>query len=129
MLALALGLTCLAAESALAAEPTRKYDGVYSGTRSLTKGTASAMCPAEDAVTVSIEGGLLTFTDSTTRKFVEPFQARPDGSFGEIYVNARGGRATVEYHGRIVGNSIDVDVTNYQTNPPCEYHWHLEKRP
>lgn len=127
MLWLAVGTSCLVAGSALNAQPTHKHDGTYYGKRSLTKGTPSKMCPAEDSVSVVIEGNLLTFTDSALQKFVEPFQPRPDGSFGEIYVNARGGRATVAYQGRIVGDVIEADVTNYLSNPPCEYRWHLKK--
>lgn len=95
----------------------------------MTKGNVSAMCPAEDRVSVTIKGNVLTFTDSALKKFVEPFYPRPDGSFGEIYVNARGGAATVEYYGRIVGDSIEADVVNHQTSPPCEYPWRLKKGP
>jgi hypothetical protein len=85
------------------------------------------MCPAEDTVSVTIEGNLLTFTDSALKKLVEPFQPRPDGSFGEIYINAGGGGATVEYYGRIVGDVIEADVINHLTAPPCEYRWNLKK--
>ena len=43
------------------------------------------------------------------------------GSFGETYTDEGG--AIVEYHGHIVGDVIDADVTN----TPCVYHWHLKK--
>ncbi|MBS0452603.1 MAG: hypothetical protein JSS14_14970 [Proteobacteria bacterium] len=127
MLSLAFGMSCLVAGSVLSAQPAHKYDGVYYGKRVLTKGTPSRICPAEDDVSVAIEGNLLTFTDSALKKFVEPFQPRPDGSFGEIYIQARGGGATVEYHGRVVGDIIEADVVNYLTYPPCEYRWRLKK--
>ena len=64
MLPLIFGIICLVAGSALSAEPEHKYDGVYTGKRSLTKGTASATCPAEDDVSFTISGETLTFTNS-----------------------------------------------------------------
>jgi hypothetical protein len=58
------GMICLLVGPALSAEPEHKYDGVYTGKRSLTKGTASITCPAEDDVSVTIQGETLTFTNS-----------------------------------------------------------------
>jgi hypothetical protein len=125
MLSLAFGMTCLVAGSALGAEPEHKYDGIYYGKRSLIKGTASAMCPAEDSVSLTIKGNSMTFTDSALKKFTEPFEPHPDGSFSRIYIDAGG--AAVEYLGHIVGDIIDAEVTNYLTSPPCVYRWHLKK--
>jgi hypothetical protein len=45
MLLLIFGIICLVAGPALSAEPEHKYDGVYTGKRSLTKGTASTTSP------------------------------------------------------------------------------------
>jgi hypothetical protein len=119
-LAAALGLgLAVAGIPALAAE--HAFDGAYSGKRVLTKGTASATCPAEDDVSVTIHGETLTFTNSALKNFTQPFYPRPDGSFGETYTDAGG--AVVHYHGHVAGDVMDVDVEN----PPCEYHWHLEK--
>ena len=115
-------MICLVAGSVLSAEPEHKYDGVYTGKRSLTKGTASTTCPAEDDVSVTITGEAMTFTNSALKKFTQPFYPAPDGSFGETYTD--GGGAVVHYHGRIVGDIIDADAEN----PPCEYHWHLKKQ-
>ena len=53
----------------------------------------------------------------------EPFYPEPDGSFGQTYTDEGGD--IVHYHGRIIGDVMDADVTN--NNPPCEYHWHLKK--
>ena len=113
------GLVCLVAGPALAADHT--FDGVYSGERVLTKGSRDPTCPAEDGVSVTIHGETLSFTNSGLRKFTQPFFPGPDGSFGQTYTD-EGGRA-VHYHGRIVGDVIEADVTN----PPCEHHWHLTK--
>ena len=56
MFSLIFGMICLVGGSALSAKSQHKYDGAYSGKRSLTKGTASATCPAEDDVSVTIPG-------------------------------------------------------------------------
>jgi hypothetical protein len=107
------GITALGAEHTL--------DGVYSGKRVLTKGS-SGPCPAEDDVSVTIHGDTLTFTNSVLKKFSEPFYPGSDGSFGQTYTDDGGD--IVHYHGRIVGDVIDADVTS----PLCEHHWHLKKK-
>jgi hypothetical protein len=123
-LAAASGLyLAVAGISALAAE--HNFDGVYTGKRLLTKGSAGPECPAKDDVSVTIHGETLTFTNSALKKYTMPFDPGPDGSFGQIHGDMGGD--TVDYHGRIVGDIIDADVTNYGTDPPCEYHWHLKK--
>ena len=123
-LAPALGL-CLAVSgsSALGAEHT--FDGVYSGKKVLTKGSASPLCPAKDDVSVTIHGETLTFTDRALKKFTEPFFPGPDGSFGQTYTGEGG--VAVHYHGRITGEVIDADVSD-SAIAPCEYHWHLKKK-
>ena len=119
--AAALGL-CLAIAGIPALGAEHAFDGVYSGKRVLTKGSAGPGCPPEDDVSVTIHGEMLTFTNSALKKFTQPFFPRGDGSFGETFTD-EGGR-TVHYHGRIVGDIIDADAEN----PPCEYHWHLKKQ-
>jgi hypothetical protein len=116
---------CLAVAGISALGAEHNFDGVYTGKRSLTKGSAGPDCPAEDNVSVTIHGETLTFTNSALKKFTQPFYPGPDGSFGQTYTDAGG--AIVHYHGRIIGDVMDADVTNYATNPPCEYHWHLKK--
>src|SRR6516225_7366345 len=117
MLSLIFGTFCLVAGPALSTEPEHKYDGVYTGKRSLTKGTASTMYPAEDDVSVTITGETLTFSNSALKNYVMPFYPDPDGSFGQT-------EADEHYHGRIIGDVIDAD----SENPDCEYHWHLKKQ-
>ena len=115
-----LGMICLVAGSALSAEPEHKYDGVYTGKRSLTKGSASATCPAEDDVSVTITGETLAWTDSAYKNFTQAFYPGPDGSFG---VTTDAGGTVFHYHGRIIGDVIEADTENRD----CEYHWHLKK--
>ena len=114
-------MICLVAGSALSAEPEHKYDGVFTGKRSLTKGTASSTCPAEADVSVTIHGETLTFTNSALKKYTMPFDPSPDRSFGQTHTDDSGG--IVHYHGRITGDVIEADVEN----PDCKYHWHLKK--
>ena len=114
---------CLAvvATPALSAEHT--FDGVYTGRRTLVKGTAGPLCPVEDHVSVTIHGATLTFTNSALKKFATSFYPSPDGSFGETYQ----GGDTVNIRGRIIGDVIEAEVTDYGSDPPCEHHWHLTK--
>ena len=72
----------LVAGPILSAEPEHKYDGVYTGKRSLTKGMASASCFAEnDDVSVTVTGETLTFTNSALKKYLMLFfLARTDRS-------------------------------------------------
>jgi hypothetical protein len=115
------GLIVVVAGSALSAVE-HKYDGVYTGKRSLTKGTASAECPAEDDVSVNINGETLTFTDSALKKYPMPFDPSPNGEFGETHTDESG--AVAHYHGRITGDVIEADAESRD----CEYHWHLKKQ-
>jgi hypothetical protein len=111
-----IGLTL--AEPALSAE--NAFDGAYTGKRVLTKGSSTA-CPSEENVSVIIQGGVLTFTNSALRSYSIGFDPRQDGSFGEISTG-RGGTGVL-IAGHIVGGVLDADVTN----GPCEHHWHLTK--
>ena len=111
-------MICLVAGPALSAEPEHKYDGVYTGKRSLTKGTSS--CPAKGDVSVTIHGERLTFTNGVLEKYTMPFYPGSDGSFGQTHTE---GSYVVRHRGRIIGDVLDADVTN----PPCEHHWHLKK--
>jgi len=119
-LAAALGL-CLAVAGISALGAEHNFDGVYTGKRSLTKGSAGPNYPAEEEVSFTIHGATLSFTNSTLKKFVIRLDPRQDGSFHEIYTGEGG--AAVNIVGRIIGDVMDADVTN----PPCEYHWHLKK--
>jgi hypothetical protein len=123
-LAAASGL-CLAIAGLPALGAEHRFEGVYSGKRVLTKGSATPTCPAEDDVSITINGETLSFTNSNLKQFTQPFSPAPDGSFGQTYTDAGG--AVVHYHGRIVGSVIEADVADYATNPPCEHHWHLKK--
>ena len=119
-IASALGLWLTVAGSpVLSAENT--FDGDYTGKRVLTKGSADPTCPAEDDVSVTIHGETLSFTNSAARNIGVGFYPRQDGSFHQTYASAGG--AAVDIRGRVTGDVIDADVKN----PPCEYHWHLNK--
>ena len=108
------------AEPASSAE--NAFDGAYTGSRVLTKGS-SQLCVRSEGVSVTIRGGALTFSDSVMRDFSIGFDPRRDGSFGLIST-AIGG-ASVFIEGRLVGGVLEADVTD----GPCEHHWHLTKNP
>ena len=119
------GMICLAITGPASAAGNT-FDGVYTGKRLLTKGPTSAQCPAEDPVSVTINGRSLTatFTNSALKDFAIGFDPQPDGSFDEAYDDVGG--ASIFIKGRIAGDSIDADVTNYSTT--CTHHWHLTKQ-
>ena len=97
-----------------------KFDGVYIGKRTLTKGSGP-MCPTDDNVSVNIHSETLTFTNSALQKFVMGFHPLRDGSFRQSHVHKGG--AFVNIKGRVIGDLIEADVIN----PPCEHHWQLRK--
>jgi len=108
-----------AAASALGADT---FDGVYTGKRVLTK-ALSLNCEPSDDVSVTIQGGAVTFTNSVLRDFSITFNLHQDGSFGLVSAVITGN--AVQIRGRIVGGVLDADVTN----GPCQHHWHLTKSP
>ena len=75
-----LGTVCLAAGPVADASTT--FDGVYSGERSLTKG--SAQCVSHDDVSLIIKGKTATFSDSGFQNYVMSFSPHEDGSFRQI---------------------------------------------
>lgn len=97
------------------------FDGSYVGERSLTRGDPSA-CVDKDAVSVTIHGPTLTFTDSAAKNYTISFYPHSDGSFVELSANIGGD--VVDIRGRITGGVLDSDVTSAH----CAHHWHLEKR-
>lgn len=98
------------------------FDGTYTGKRVLTKGDTPT-CPTEDNVSVTINGNVLTFTNSALKDFGIGFYPQPDGSFDKVDTEMGGDVVTIR--GRVTGNTLDADVTN----GPCQHHWHLEKKP
>ena len=118
-----LSVICGIALLGLAAPPATlagSFNGNYTGKRVLTKGD-NPSCPAEDDVSVTIQDGTVTFTNSALNNFGIGFDLQPDGSFNEI--DTEMGGAVVTIRGRIVGNTLDADVIN----GPCQYHWHLQR--
>ena len=106
--------------SAWAAGP---YDGNYTGTRTRIDGP-DQLCPAQEDVTASIQGKLLTFSNSKLQNFQIGIDPTPDGSFGDVYPDNEGNSVNIE--GRITGGTLDADATNYSTK--CKHHWHLTKK-
>ena len=120
---LAVTATCAIAYllcGGLALEAEGTFDGVYVGKRALTTGPTPP-CVAEENVSVTIHGDMLSFTDSALRDIVIGFEPHQDGSFFRIYSDVGGGTVLIE--GRIVGDVLEADVTN----APCEHHWRLKK--
>ena len=102
--------------------PADTFDGVYTGKRVLTK-ALSLNCEPSDDVSVTIQGGAVTFTNSVLRDFSITFNLHQDGSFGLVSAVIAGN--AVQIRGRIVGDVLEADVSN----GPCEHHWRLTKNP
>src|SRR5215472_8816091 len=64
------GMICLAGSGPALGADT--FDGPYTGTRVLTKGSDQT-CPVSEAVSTTIHGEALTFTDGDHRNFVIGF--------------------------------------------------------
>src|SRR5215469_337031 len=58
-------------------------DGTYTGERVLMQGSPSA-CVAKDAVSITIHGDQLIFTNSRTKNYTISFHPHPDGSFVQL---------------------------------------------
>jgi hypothetical protein len=103
---------CLAvAGPALGAE--NRFDGVYTGKTTLTKGS-NPTCVAYDDVFIIVHGKTLKFTNNRLRNFLIGFYPRKDGSFRQSHVYNKQG-SFVNIQGHVTGNLIEADVTN----PPC----------
>jgi len=113
---------CLTVSVSLLWGANHTFDGIYTGKRSLTKGTAGPNCAAEEGVSITVHGKTLSFTNSALQNFGIGFYPHPDGSFHQTYTD-EGGDA-VNISGRVFGEVIEADVTN----PPCECHWYLKKQ-
>jgi hypothetical protein len=122
MLVVICGIACLAITGPTMGAGS-SFDGTYVGKRSLTDGSPSAQCPAEDDVSVTINGQRLTFTNSAVKNFGIGFDPGTDGSFEQIF--SEKGETTVFITGHITGDAIDADVKNYVHG--CTHHWHLTK--
>jgi hypothetical protein len=119
ILPILLVLCLVVARPALGAE--NRFDGVYTGKTTLTKGS-NPPCIAYDDVFITIHRNTLKFTNNKLQNFVIGFYPRKDGSFRQSHVYNKQG-TFVKIQGRVTGYLIEADVTN----PPCEHHWHLAK--
>jgi hypothetical protein len=97
LLSVVCGMICLAvAGSALGAE--NKFDGAYTGKRTLNKSSSASGCLATEDVSVTIHGDAVTITSGRIQGLALGFYPQPDGSFGELYVDDNGA-----YHENNVG--------------------------
>jgi hypothetical protein len=118
---LALGMFVIAFFASTNPGVSETFDGSYAGERLLTQGDPSS-CVNKDAVSVTIHGGTLTFTDSAAKNYTIGISLRSDGSF--VQLSSSIGGAVVDIRGRITSGVLDSDVTSAH----CVHHWHLEKR-
>jgi hypothetical protein len=89
------------------------YDGEYTRKRVLTKGPADD-CPADENVSVTINGDVLTFINSQLQNYAIGFYPKADGTFTITHVDADGNSSEIK--GRVDGGVIAADV---DTPPAC----------
>lgn len=81
----------------------------------LTKGPAES-CPANENVSVTIHGDVLTFTNAAVRNYAMGFAPQPDGNFTNSHVEIGGD--IVSIRGRIEGGVLDANVTHPRASIP-----------
>jgi hypothetical protein len=65
------------------------FDGSYSGTRTLTKGS-DVFCPKMEEMLVTVQDGRFTFTASNSQAVLSIIQIAPNGSFSNIHTGGGG---------------------------------------
>lgn len=116
------GMICIAVSApSYGAENT--FDGVYTGKKVRQEGPPDS-CVAEDDVSVTIAGEILTFTDSTTKNLKIDFHPKRDGSFMKAYDALSDKYLAVQ--GKITGDVLDAGVFNMYTK--CGFHLRLTKQ-
>lgn len=115
------GIICVAV-SAPSYGAGNTFDGVYKGKRVRTEGPTN-LCVAEEDVSITVTGEVLSFTNSLHKEFKIGFEPEADGTFDIIYNDISG--TTVTIKGKVTGDSMVADVVNLSTE--CKHHWSLTK--
>jgi hypothetical protein len=97
------------------------FDGIYSGTRTLTKGSYES-CPKVEEMSITVQGGKFTFTNSFSRALLAVVKIGSDGSFSSIH---QGGVAGSWYiSGKIARGVLEAEANS----SACLHHWSLKKK-
>jgi hypothetical protein len=95
------------------------FDGSYSGTRTLTKGS-DAFCPKIEEMVVTIQDGKFAFTNSDSRAVIAIVPIGSDGSFSDIH----NGINSWYIKGKITGGVLEAEANSSK----CLHHWSLKKK-
>lgn len=95
------------------------FDGSYSGTRTLTKGS-DAFCPKIEEMLVTIQDGKFAFTNSDSRAVIAIVPIASDGSFSDIH----NGSNSWYIKGKITGGVLEAEANS----SACLHHWSLKKK-
>jgi hypothetical protein len=82
----------------------KPFDGNYSGTRTLTKGS-EASCPKKEEMSITVQDGSFTFTSSNSQAVLSIIQIASNGSFSNIY---EGGAGSWYIKGQITGGALEA---------------------
>ena len=95
------------------------FDGTYSGTRVLTKGS-DEFCPKHEEMSVTVKDGKFTFTTSNSRTLLGTIQITPNGEFNLMHT----GRSTWYIRGKITDGLLEAEANS----SACFHHWLLKKK-
>ena len=98
------------------ADPTRPFDGVYTGLRQVT-GFSNPGCRPSISTTITVRENMLSFPNNIAT------MVAPDGSFSAY--GSIGGSPPVAQH--LTGKIQNDDIEAETINPFCKYHMSLKK--
>jgi hypothetical protein len=94
------------------------FDGTYSGTRELTKGS-DASCPNAEEMSITVQDGRFTFTNSSSRAVLAIIEIAPNGAFSNIH---QGGKSWSIF-GKVADGVLEADAHS----SGCVHHWSLKR--
>jgi hypothetical protein len=96
------------------------FDGTYSGTRKLTKGSYES-CQKMEEMSITVQNGRFTFTDSDSQAVRSVIQIASNGSFSDMHA---GGGGSWYVTGQITGDVLEAEANS----SACFHHWSLKKK-
>jgi hypothetical protein len=96
------------------------FDGSYSGTRTLTKGS-DEFCPKMEEMSITVQDGRFTFTASNSQAVLSIIQVTSDGSFSDMH---QGGGGSWYIKGQITSDVLEAEANS----SACFHHWSLKKK-
>jgi hypothetical protein len=97
------------------------FDGNYTGTRTLTKGSYET-CAKMEEISITVQDGRFTFAASNSQAVLSIIQIASDGSFSSIHEGGDTGPWNIM--GKITGGVLEAEADS----SVCFHHWSLKKK-